>query len=66
MSMVEKVKGLRSTNWQLQNSPRDVKYRVGNIGSNSAVTVKGARWVLELLGRSLCRLYKSLTTTLYT
>ena len=26
----EKVKGLESTNWQLQNSHRDVKYRVEN------------------------------------
>lgn len=27
----ERVKGLRSTDWQLQNSHRDIKYRTGNI-----------------------------------
>ena len=31
---VKKVKGLRSTDWQLQNTHRDVKYSIGNIVNN--------------------------------
>ena len=31
--MGEEVKGLRSTNWQLQNSPGDVKYSTKKIGT---------------------------------
>ena len=29
--LVKQVKGLRSTNWSLQNSNGDVKYSIGNI-----------------------------------
>ena len=47
---VKKVKGLKSTNWQLQNSHRDVKYSIGNIANNIVITVYGVRWVLELSG----------------
>ena len=50
---VKKEKGLRSTNWQLQNSHRDVKYRIGNIVSN-IVIVYGVRWVLEIWGAYDC------------
>ena len=52
---MKKVKRLRSTKWQLQNSHGDVKYGVGN-GVNIVVTMYDARWVRELLGRSFCRL----------
>ena len=61
-----KVKGLKSTNWQLQNSQRDEKYNIRNIVSNSVIILIGARWVLELLGGSLYKSYKCLTTVLYT
>ena len=36
---VRNIKGLRSTDWQLQNNPRDVKYSTGNTVSTIAVTV---------------------------
>ena len=39
------VKGLRSTDWQLQNSHRDVKY---SIVSNIVITMYSARWVLKI------------------
>ena len=31
---MEKVKGLRSTNWLLENSYGDVKYSTGNVVNN--------------------------------
>ena len=52
----EKVKGLRSINWLLQNSHRDVKYSTGNIVSNSLITLHGVRWVQDLSGRSFTKL----------
>ena len=58
---VKKVKGLRRTNWQLQNSHRDVKYSIGNIVNSIVITMYGARQVLELSGRPLHKLYKCLT-----
>ena len=36
---MKKVKGLRSTNWQLQNSHGDVKYSIGNIVNNVVITM---------------------------
>ena len=45
----EKEKGL-STNWQLQNSHRDVKYSKGNTGSNIVITMYGARVGTRLTG----------------
>ena len=44
------VKGLRSTNWQLKNSHRDVKYDIENITNNFVKTMYGAKWVVELSG----------------
>ena len=49
------VKGLRSTNWQLQSSHGDVNYSVGNIVNNIVVTMYGARWILEISGGTLCK-----------
>ena len=46
----KKVKGLRRTNWKLQNSHRDVKHSTGNTVNNIVVTMYGARWVLEISG----------------
>ena len=60
------LKIICSTNWQLQNSPRDVKYSIGNIGNNIIITMCGVRLMLYLLGGSLCKLYKCLPTMLYT
>ena len=53
--MGEEVRGLRSTNWQLQNIHGDVKYSIGNIVSNIVMTVYGARWVLEISEDTLCK-----------
>ena len=39
----EKVKGLRSTDWWLQNSHRDIKYSIGNTAHNIVITMCGAR-----------------------
>ena len=39
---VKKVKGLRSTDWLLQNSHRDVKYSIGNIVDNIALCMVSA------------------------
>ena len=33
------VKGLRSTDWQLQSSHEDVKYSIGNIFNNIIMTM---------------------------
>ena len=46
---VKKVKGLRSTNWQLQNSQGDVKYCIENIVNNIVITMYGSMQVLEIL-----------------
>ena len=44
---VLKVKGVRSTDGQLQNSRGDVKYSMGNMVNNTV----GARWVLGISGK---------------
>ena len=36
---VETVKGLRSTNWLLQNSHGNVKYSIGDTVNNIVITV---------------------------
>lgn len=36
---VEKVKGLGSTTWQLQNNNWDVKYSIGKLVNNTVVTM---------------------------
>ena len=47
---VKKLKRLRSTNGQLENSHGDVKCSLGNIVDNVVKTIYGARWVLDLWG----------------
>ena len=42
---VKKVRGLRSTNWLLQNSHGDEKYSMGNTVNNILITMYGVRWV---------------------
>ena len=41
-SYVKKVKGLRSTNWQLQKSHGDVEYSTGNRVNNTVITLDSA------------------------
>ena len=38
---VKKMKKLRSTNWQLQNSHRNIKYGIGNMANNIVKTMCG-------------------------
>ena len=35
----EKGKGIKGTNWQLQNSPGDAQHRTGNSVNNIAITI---------------------------
>ena len=58
------MKGLRSTDCSLQNSHGDVKCSIENI-VNIVITTYGARWVLEIPGRTLCGEYDYLATMLY-
>ena len=44
----------------------DVKYRVGNMVTDIAVTMYGARRVLEILRGTLCEVHDYLTSMLYT
>lgn len=44
---------LRSANWQLQNSPGDVKRSTGNRVNNTVITLSGARWGPDLSGGPL-------------
>ena len=54
--LAEKVKGLRVQLGSYRvDSHRDVKSSIGNIVDNTAVTLYGARWVLEILEATLCR-----------
>ena len=49
----KKVRGLRSTNWWLQNSHEDVKYRIKNTDNNVVIIMCGIRWGLEISGDHL-------------
>lgn len=42
---MNKGKGLRRTNWQLQNSLGDIKHNIRKI-INSVITIHHVRWVL--------------------
>ena len=63
---VKKGKGLRSPKWQSQNSHKDVNSLIGNVVNTIVITRSGARWVLEITGGPLCKVYDCLTTMLYT
>lgn len=41
----EKVRRLRSTNWQLENSQGHVKYGTGDMVNNIVLTMDGVRWI---------------------
>ena len=53
---VKKVKGLRNTDWLLQNSHGDVKHNTENIVNDILITMYGARWAQDLSGLSLRKL----------
>ena len=63
---VRRVERFRNTNRYLHNSHGDIKHSRGNRVSNIVITVYGARWVLEILGGSLYKVYDCLMTILYT
>ena len=42
--LVKQVKGLRSTNWSLQNSNGDVKYNIGNIVAKEHTCMINGQW----------------------
>ena len=63
---VQKVKGLRITDWQSQNSHGDVKYSRENIVTNTVTTVNSNWWIPEYPGGTLYKVYDRLTTLLYT
>ena len=50
---------------ELQNSYGDVKYSTGNRANNVIIIVYGARWVPDILGEPLCKVYGCLTSMLY-
>ena len=52
---MREVKGLRSTGRQLQSSPGDVKCSIGRTGNDTVIAMRGATWVLEVPGESLCK-----------
>ena len=52
---VTKLKGWRSTDWQLQNSHADVKCSAGNRVKIVVITMCGARWVLETWGEHIVK-----------
>ena len=45
---------------------RESKESIGNIVNDTVITVGGARWALEVPRGTLCKVYDSLTTELYT
>ena len=53
--LVGKVRGLRGTNWQLQNQYGNVKHSMGNIVNSIVITMCGARWLLDLWGHHFVR-----------
>ena len=47
-------------------SYEDVKYSTGGVVNSSIISMYVVRWVLDLLWRSLCKVYEYLITMLYT
>ena len=52
----EKSEEIKNYNCQSQNSLRDIN-NIGNIVNNIIVTMYSAKWVLEILGEQLCKVY---------
>ena len=44
----------------------DIKYSIGDTVNNIVIAVCGARWVLEISGGTICKVYDWLTTMLHT
>ena len=40
---IQKVKGVRTTNWWSQNCPVDINYSIGNLVNNIVITMYSAR-----------------------
>ena len=55
------MKGLRNSDWLLQNSHGDVKYGTGNVVN--LITTFGVRWVQDLSKPPLAELYELLGWT---
>ena len=50
-----------------KNSLRDVKHNIGKTGNDMVIALmNGVRWVLDLFGRSLHKVYQCLITMLCT
>ena len=61
---VEKVK--RFNKLVVTKRHGNTKYSIGNIVNNIVITMYGARWVLEISGGTLCKVYDCLTIMWYT
>ena len=62
---VTKVSGLRSADWQLTKQSWECKVQHKKYSQYIVITIHGARWVLEMSGGTLCKVYNCLTTLLY-
>ena len=58
-------KGLRSTDWLLQNSHGCIKYSIRNI-VNNVITTYDSSWVLKISGGTFFKAYDCLAAMLYT
>ena len=63
---VKKGKGLRSLKWQSQNSHKDVNSLIGNVVNNIVITMYRCRWILEISGGLLYKIYDCPSAMLYT
>lgn len=63
---MKRVKGFRSTDWQLQKSPGDAKFSIGNTVSNVVIITYGARLVLVIPRGPLYKVNDCQTTMLHT
>ena len=53
----KEVKALRSIVWWLQNTHGDIKYNIGSMFNIIAITIYSDRWILEILGGKLGKVY---------
>ena len=61
-----KGEGTKKYKLTVVSSQGNIKNSIRNMDNNIIMTIYGIRWVLGLSEQSLCRLYKCLTTMLYT
>ena len=62
----EKGEGIKNYQLVIKNIHGVVKYNIVNIISTTVIVMCRARWVLEILGKPLCRVNDCLTTEQYT